>query len=212
MKRLFSMFMVAVILVSSLAVTSVSALEVGSFDVVVYSGEDKAVVYWDEVSGADIYKVYITSPVEYNCLSVATTVNSFDWEPFDATLDEIFDVKIEAYDSSGVLIAESIDLQVVVNVANYDYWGIYGDCDFDTHITVIDATNILRFEAQLTEFSNASIKASDVDNNGEVTVLDATIIQRFCAGLSSNEDSLVYQPFWYGGMYFDVLNMSPEKL
>ena len=63
-----------------------------------------------------------------------------------------------------------------------------GDADTDGSVTILDATVIQQFLAELpvTAFDE---KAADADSDGFVTILDATGIQRWLAGLSSPLDN-----------------------
>lgn len=59
----------------------------------------------------------------------------------------------------------------------------YGDADGDGDITIIDATFIQRYLAELTMLSEKNLLAADADADDEVTILDATLIQRYLAEL-----------------------------
>ena len=72
-----------------------------------------------------------------------------------------------------------------------------GDADRDGDVTVMDATRIQRFLAELCDidgkdFSGAALTEdqlliSDADEDGDVSVMDATAIQRFMADLPTHE-------------------------
>ena len=60
----------------------------------------------------------------------------------------------------------------------------FGDVDADSDITIIDATVIQRFLADIpTAFPERVQDCGDTDRDGSVTILDATAIQRWLAGL-----------------------------
>ena len=61
-----------------------------------------------------------------------------------------------------------------------------GDVNMDGDITVIDATEVQRYVAQLVAFTNDQFTAADVDHDGTITVKDATTIQKFVVDLISN--------------------------
>lgn len=65
--------------------------------------------------------------------------------------------------------------------------GYIGDVDGDSIITVLDATTIQKYKAQLIELSDDAWALADVDFDWEVTVLDATEIQKWIAKISDNE-------------------------
>lgn len=60
---------------------------------------------------------------------------------------------------------------------------LLGDADMDGDVTVMDATRIQRWLADLVGDSEINKTNADVDRDGEVTVMDATRIQRKIAGL-----------------------------
>lgn len=59
-----------------------------------------------------------------------------------------------------------------------------GDSDGDNSITILDATTIQRYLAQIELLSyDKTHRVSDIDNDGDVTIMDATKIQRKLAKL-----------------------------
>ena len=58
-----------------------------------------------------------------------------------------------------------------------------GDADLDGEMTIIDATVIQRFLADITYLKPTAYKAANITRSGTVTVLDATCIQRLLAGI-----------------------------
>lgn len=60
---------------------------------------------------------------------------------------------------------------------------ILGDVDGDLIITVLDATEIQKYRAQLCELSTEQLSVADTDKDELITVLDATRIQCFLAQL-----------------------------
>ena len=61
-----------------------------------------------------------------------------------------------------------------------------GDVNMDGDITVVDATEVQKYVAQLVAFTNDQFTAADVDHDGTITVKDATTIQKFVVNLISN--------------------------
>ena len=74
--------------------------------------------------------------------------------------------------------------------------GYIGDTDGDSSISVLDATAIQMYIAQLSELSDDGYELADVDFDDEVSVLDATAIQMFIAQLSDN-------PYITHTLYYD---------
>ena len=58
-----------------------------------------------------------------------------------------------------------------------------GDADRDGEVTILDATRIQRYIAELVTEEEIDMAAADVDGDGSVTILDATRIQRVIAEL-----------------------------
>ena len=61
-----------------------------------------------------------------------------------------------------------------------------GDVNMDGDITVLDATEVQKYVANIVAFTNDQFTAADVDHNGIITVKDATTIQKFVVNLISN--------------------------
>ena len=62
-----------------------------------------------------------------------------------------------------------------------------GDTDGDSEVSILDATAIQRFLADLS-VSSFVRSAADADEDGEVTILDATSVQRHLADLPTNKN------------------------
>ena len=60
---------------------------------------------------------------------------------------------------------------------------VRGDADGDGEVTILDATRIQRYVAEIIGEDGLDIAAADADGDGEVTILDATRIQRVIAEL-----------------------------
>lgn len=61
----------------------------------------------------------------------------------------------------------------------FDY--TLGDVDNDEKITIMDATMIQRYLADLTDLTDEQKLSADVDKDTYVTIIDATVIQRYVA-------------------------------
>jgi hypothetical protein len=58
-----------------------------------------------------------------------------------------------------------------------------GDINGDGDITIEDVTDIQKYIAELTDFTDSQLNAADVDGDGIVSISDATLIQKYIAGL-----------------------------
>ena len=62
---------------------------------------------------------------------------------------------------------------------------LLGDADGDGEVTILDATRIQRWLADLITDDEIDLTAADADEDGEVSILDATAVQRFIAGFDN---------------------------
>ncbi len=94
----------------------------------------------------------------------------------------IYDVKNDEWmDLSVALQSDRYD--ELLEICNENKIGkIYGDMDGDYSITIVDATMIQRFLADMVSMWDADLIA-DYDRDGTATILDATAIQRKLADL-----------------------------
>lgn len=74
----------------------------------------------------------------------------------------------------------------ITTINGYVY-GYIGDSDDDGEISVLDATAIQLYIAQLGSLSDEGVELADVDFDTDISVLDATEIQLFIAQMSDNE-------------------------
>lgn len=58
---------------------------------------------------------------------------------------------------------------------------ILGDVNKDGKIDILDATEIQKYAAEITELSAAQLAVADMDGDGQVNIVDATIIQKIFA-------------------------------
>lgn len=65
---------------------------------------------------------------------------------------------------------------------------ITGDVDFDSVLSILDATSIQRYLASLTDFTDRQMYIADCDEDNVVSVFDATHIQMKLAGMFNGKD------------------------
>ena len=70
-------------------------------------------------------------------------------------------------------------------ISNVVPCGIIGDADKDGDLTILDATHIQLYKAELIDESKIDLAVADYDEDGDVTILDATAIQRTIEGLTT---------------------------
>ena len=58
-----------------------------------------------------------------------------------------------------------------------------GDVNLDGKVDIKDSTEILKYNVDLTEFTDEQVLLADFDQNGKVNVSDASEIQRMVADL-----------------------------
>lgn len=111
-----------------------------------------------------------------------------DYAVYDVSDDEFYDItKVDFNDYEGLY-----DYLVESKIAT-----MIGDVDYDRKITIMDATMIQRILANITSIINNFI--TDFDRDGFVVILDATAVQKKVANLSpvipTVNEELVYTPY-----------------
>ena len=120
--------------------------------------------------------------------------------PFAGEYDENVKVyRVEADGSLTDMNAEYVDGDLIFTTDHFSLYivvqeetkpvalAVFGDVDGDGEVTVIDATFIQRYEAnmKIPISEDVLLKCGDVDGDGEVTVIDATFIQRYEARIKT---------------------------
>lgn len=59
----------------------------------------------------------------------------------------------------------------------------YGDVDSDNVVTIMDATTVQQYLANIVQLGSLGCEAADVDADAKVTILDATMIQQYLANI-----------------------------
>ncbi|MBQ3264412.1 MAG: dockerin type I repeat-containing protein [Ruminococcus sp.] len=137
------------------------------------------------------YAVYFTvRNMEYTCDIIEERIGG--WllvsarpEPYLFVDNKLYGFK-EAYDA-GVMTDEMIE-ELSESAFLNDKSPlltrfIKGDADGDGAVSIIDATKIQRYEANITATGTFYKPLADVDGDSDVSVIDATLIQRSEAGL-----------------------------
>ena len=83
------------------------------------------------------------------------------------------------------LVFDDGEIELTLHVTDTQHMpnGFIGDVDLDGSVTILDATAIQRYLADLTQLSGEQLAMADVDADGSVTIIDATKIQRYVAGM-----------------------------
>jgi len=86
-----------------------------------------------------------------------------------STLTDVMDFYSDYYndDIGGTFVIKAIGTQDI----------IIGDTDLDGRLSILDATAIQRYLAQLEDFNLEQKKNADYDNDGLISIFDATLIQ-----------------------------------
>ena len=132
-----------------------------------------------------------------------------------ASLDEMIDKILSDLDDPGAADCDQAELDAAVEkllnahdamtgaakddlAATGGKANILGDADRDGDVTVMDATRIQRWLAELcdidgsdytgVDLTDEQAKIADADEDGDVSVMDATAIQRHMADLPTNEN------------------------
>lgn len=99
-------------------------------------------------------------------------------------LEQMYDAAVLVYENSfatqNQIIYAKANLDAAINsVKEY----IVGDVDLDGKITIMDATEIQKYLAKLTIFTDLQIILADLTGDNDVNILDATYIQMYLAKL-----------------------------
>ena len=146
---------------------------------VMQQGEEFTLTYSE--AGYDEKWNPVTLPVEGAVITV-------DGEPTGFTTDAAGKATLSISEPGKHIVRATVEgkrLVAPVFVATVVAAGTHkkGDADTDGDITILDATRIQRFIADLIGEDEIDLISADADGDGDVTVLDATRIQRFTAGL-----------------------------
>ena len=92
--------------------------------------------------------------------------------------------------SAALVLSMMIGCVISAGAAGYRL----GDADLNGKVEIVDATQIQRHVANITELSEAAQKAADVDQNTRVEIIDATLFQRYLIEMKAPEgiDNTVY--------------------
>ena len=128
-------------------------------------------IAYDEENGWAPYSVPVSGAVitvDGESTGVKTDENGFAV----ISVDQPGTAIVSAYSDTEILVPPV--MSVCVNT-------MIGDADMDGYVTVMDATAIQKYKAQLISSDKINLFACDVDDDGYVTVMDATRIQKFKA-------------------------------
>ena len=146
-----------------------------SFMAEITAGEELTLTYYQ--AGYDAEWNPVTLPV-------AGAVITVDGEATDVTTDAEGKAAFTISEPGTHIVSAVVEgkrLVTPVLIAKVNAPFILGDADSDGEVTIMDATRIQRFIAELIGEDDIDMKVSDADKDGIVTVLDATHIQRFIA-------------------------------
>ncbi|MBQ7965580.1 MAG: hypothetical protein IJ331_05780 [Ruminococcus sp.] len=232
MKKLVSIMLIAVILMSAMSVSAFAEVppEDKFYDRFVEKYGDA--MYYQEVQphydeNNEIDWVVVCAYTEMAVVDVLPDADHYNcyengefvfhekdlYAPF-TTQHCVYDPKKDEFiDITKVNFDEYKDLKK--HVRTYYFANLIGDVDDDNDVTILDATEIQLILAKLKE-QYVGICVSDFDRDGGLTVLDATAIQLKLAGLVPEEpynEEMVYSDFnnMYGvdtgieNVYFETL-------
>ena len=122
----------------------------------------------------------VTLPVEGAVITV-------DGEAADITTDSQGKATIAISEGGRHLVSATYDSARLMAPVFIAIIPLIGDADSDNMVTILDATRIQRWLAELDGDEKVNFTNADADGDGEVTILDATRIQRTLAGLEAEE-------------------------
>lgn len=200
MKRIWSLFIVVVMMFAAFSVVSVNAdddsVNVAEIELTLEGGPNYIFAEWTEVENAVKYEFIVED--DYGYTKNEVTDKFFKWNPYSYYAR----VCVKAYDAFGNLIGESMQGVYRIDVIHADWWGPCGDADMSRSINIKDATYIQKYVAGMVSFSVVNEIAADADGNGSVDVKDATTIQKFLAGIYV--ENKIYTELWYGWTEYGI--------
>lgn len=84
---------------------------------------------------------------------------------------------------TAVLLSLAIVLSFVVSASAADTC-LLGDADSDGEVSILDATRIQRYLADIVGADEIDADAADADEDGDISIVDATAIQRYLVGIA----------------------------
>ena len=118
----------------------------------------------------------VTLPVEGAVITV-------DGEATEVTTDAEGKATVTLTDAGAHIVSAKVEGKRLVAPVCIAVVNCKGDADSDKTVTILDATRIQRWLADLESDDMIHHAAADADGDGKVTILDATHIQRFIAEL-----------------------------
>ncbi len=97
-----------------------------------------------------------------------------------------------AWISGGDILTADGDIASNVVISTADAGYVLGDANSDGEVSILDATRIQRYLAELIDADGIDLLAADVDLDTEVTIFDATRIQRYLAELCNLDGTTPY--------------------
>ncbi len=146
------------------------------FNTTADTGEEISVTYSEAAYDKDWNP--ITLPVEGATITVdgqATEIKTDAEGKARLSIDKPGTHIVSAIVEGKTLVAPVLVAKIRSNVK--------GDADMDGEVTVLDATRIQRWIADLETDDNIDLENANADGDDDVTILDATRIQRFVADL-----------------------------
>ena len=107
-----------------------------------------------------------------------------DATSYEQTFDDMFAYAFDWMEGRAAWLSEKFAPDYTPSV-------LIGDADRDGSVTILDATRIQRFIAELEPEENIDMIAADADRDGSVTVVDATRIQRVLAELCDMDGNMI---------------------
>ena len=171
-------------------------------------GEDEKVPYTVDVvfgegtavGDKDILTINYSLPPEYAYDTVTLTATPAEGYSFEGwTIEGSYEIEGDADLYSAVLTVKAFEgikahARFYINEPVVPGEHQRGDADGDGSVTIMDATRIQRWLADLEPDDRIDNTAADADGDGEVTIMDATRIQRYLAELCDMDGKPISAP------------------
>ncbi len=152
-------------------------LDDGTIKIVGYSKTDSEIVIPKALNGCSV------SGISQEVFSNISTPVDLIIKDYKLNVDELVlneNITIHCYKGS---TAERHAINNNISYASY----LKGDTNGDTVVSIMDATIIQQYLAELVDIDNMPVAVLDVNGSDELDILDANHVQRYLAGLTNDE-------------------------
>lgn len=144
-------------------------------------------VYWTDVTTSKHISLKETDVFEAgHTYELEIWLRTHDGYKFKTDSDDCIDITATVGGKEAEVVLPGAEIAAIISVTytlDKQPEIILGDVDNDGKVSVMDATLIQMYKAQMTSLSDDQLKRADTDKDGKASIMDATQIQRLVAQL-----------------------------